>query len=261
MAPNRRRKPNALEPGQDPASVPLKHPPRELFAQAVARGVNADMAYREAGYSGGPASRRELRCSADVDARIRWLLVQRIEVEAKARATGIEKDQDARLRLIRELEAIAYVDPGDLMQWDREPVFDEHGNLIGYQDRLELTPSKHLTKAQRSAVKSVSRTVKRDGTTVKVDLNGKLEALTLLARILGLPRPDAPPASSSTTINNTQVNVVGEMPALEVARRLAFVLERAERAREAASHVIEAESRPPIEPAPATGTNIARKGE
>ena len=162
MVPNRRRKPIALEPGQDPASLPLKHPPRELFAQAVARGVNVDQAYREAGYAGNSASRRELRCSADVDARIRWLLAERIESDARVRAPGIKEEQDARLRLIRELEAIAYVDPGDLMQWDRDPVFDEHGNLIGYKDRLELTPSKHLTKAQRSAVKAVSRTVKRD---------------------------------------------------------------------------------------------------
>jgi hypothetical protein len=157
----------------------------------------------------------------------------RIEAEAKARAAGMEKEQDARLRLIRELEAIAYVDPGDLIQWDREPQFDEAGSLVGYQDRLDLTPSKHLTKAQRSAVKSVSRTVKRDATTVRIDTNGKLEALSLLARILGLPGPDAVPGS--TTINNTQVNVstAADMPVMEVARRLAFILERAARAQPA----------------------------
>jgi hypothetical protein len=231
MAPNRRRKPITLEPGQDPASLPLKHPPRELFAQAVARGVNVDQAYREAGYAGNSASRRELRCSADVDARIRWLLAERIESDARVRAPGIKEEQDARLRLIHELEAIAYVDPGDLMQWDRDPVFDNEGNVIGYRDLLEITPSKHLTKAQRSAVKSVSRTVKRDGTTVKIDLNGKLEALNQLARILGMTQPDAPPASS-TTINNTQVNVLGGQAetALEAARRLAFAIEKAARA-------------------------------
>jgi hypothetical protein len=128
IAPNRRRKPIVLEPGQDPASVPLKHPPRELFGQAVARGVNVDVAYHEVGYAGGAASRRELRCSADVDARVRWLLVQRIESDAKTRARLVEKEQDARLRLIHELEAIAYVDPGDLMQWDRAPMFDDDGS-------------------------------------------------------------------------------------------------------------------------------------
>ena len=234
MAPNRRRKPIALEPGQDPASLPLKHPPRELFAQAVARGVNVDVAYREAGYTGNSASRRELRCSADVDARIRWLLVQRIESDAKTRARLVEKEQDARLRLIRELEAIAYVDPGDLMQWDRAPVFDDDGNLTGYRDRLELTPSRLLTKAQRSAVKTVSQITKKDGVTVRVDTNGKLEALSLLARILGMNAPDAPLASR--TVNNTQVNVstvnmTGEESALDGARRLAFALAKLQHAR------------------------------
>ncbi len=231
MVAQRRRKPIVLRPGEDPASLPLKHPPRELFAQAVARGVNVDVAYREAGYEGRTASRRELRCSADVDARIRWLLAERIESDARVRAPGIRKEQDARLRLIHELEAIAYVDPGDLMQWDREPIFDEDGNLASYRDKLELTPSRHLTKAQRSAVKAVSRTVKKDGSTVRIDTNGKLEALSLLAKILGMTQPDGA-SSGSTTINNTQVNVVGTAneTALEAARRLAFAIEKAARA-------------------------------
>ena len=122
------------------------------------------------------------------------------------------------------------------MQWDRKPVFDEDGNLTGYEERLELTPSRHLTKAQRSAVKEVSRTVKKDGTTVRLNTNGKLEALALLARILGMTQPDAP-ATSSTTINNTQVNVgsPGDMNAFEMARRLAFALEKAARALPAAT--------------------------
>ena len=164
-------------------------------------------------------------------------LFVRIRADAEIRARAVEKEHDARLRLIHELEAVAYVDPGDLFQWDRKPRFDDDGNLTGYDDELVLTPSKHLTKAQRSSIKSVSRTVKKDGVTLRVDTNGKLEALALLARILGVNQPDAP-ATSSTTINNTQVNVVGspgEMNAFEMARRLAFALEKAARALPAAT--------------------------
>ena len=70
MAPNRRRKPIPLKPGQDPASLPLKRPSRELFAQAVAQGVPVDDAYRRSGYARKRSVSPRVRCAADVDARI-----------------------------------------------------------------------------------------------------------------------------------------------------------------------------------------------
>ena len=72
----------------------------------------------------------------------------------------------------------------------------------------------------------------------ELETHDKLGALLQLARVLRLPAPDATPASTTFT-NNTQVNVVGDMPALEVARRLAFVLERAVRAEAAPALVPE----------------------
>lgn len=215
-------------PAEGPGAAPLAFT-REHFAIAIANGTDVETAYREAGYKGGERSRQSLRYAPDVKARIRWILEERIRAGAAARAKSAGKEIDARLRLIRELEAIAYVDPGDLAQWDRVPRFDATGALVGYDDVLVLTPSHLLTKAQRSAVKSVSRTVKKDGTTVRLDTNGKQEALGLLAKILGVVQADS---STTTTINATQVNVTtgGETNALEAARRLAFALEMAARA-------------------------------
>lgn len=226
MAQHRRRKPIALKPGEDPASVPLKHPPRELFAQMVAQGVHVDDAYRGAGYKGNSASRRELRCSADVDARIRWLLVQRIESDARARATGIKKEQDARLRLIARLEAIAYADPRDIEQWEVEPTFDKQGNVTGERSVIKVTPSRLLTRDQASLLKSV--TTKSGG--LKFEVNDQLTALAQLAKILGMTADPAAPTVTNTQVNVGQVNVNGEINALEAVRRLAFALAKAERA-------------------------------
>jgi len=224
------------EPGFDP-SKPLGNAKHERFCYAIVQGHRLGPAYEIAGFTGKSARLPwQLRHQPGVDARIKWLLEERIRADVAVRARAVEKEENARLRLIRELEAIAYVDPGDLFQWDRKPEFDVDGNLTGYRDELALTPSHLLTKAQRSAVKEVSRIVKKDGTTVRLNTNGKLEALALLARILGMTQPDAP-ATSSTTINNTQVNVgsPGDMNAFEMARRLAFALEKAARALPAAT--------------------------
>jgi hypothetical protein len=249
MVNQRRRKAIVVRPGQDPASLPLKHPPREIFAQAVARGVNVDLAYREAGYTGNSASRRELRCSADVDARIRWLLVQRIESDAKARARGIQKEQDARLRLIARLEAIAYSDPRDIAQWNRQPEFDRKGNIKSWKTEIEVTPSRLLTPEQAAQVKIV--TTKAGG--LKFEVVDRLQALAQLAKILGLTVDTAPLSVSSTQVNVNQVNVVGADNALEAARRLAFALEKAARARP----LIEAAATDAPDAVPVVGSEVS----
>jgi hypothetical protein len=225
MTNQRRRKPVVLQPGQHPASVPPKHPPREVFAQAVARGVNVDIAYREAGYMGNSASRRELRCSADVDARIKWLLVQRIEADAQARARVIEKQHDARLRLIERLEAIAYADPRDIVQWDVESTFDRRGNVTGERPVMKITPSRLLTRDQAALLKTV--TTKNGG--LKFEVNDQLAALIQLAKMFGMMADPAAATVTNTQVNVGQVNFNGEMNALEAARRLAFALAKAER--------------------------------
>lgn len=213
-------------------SKPLANVKHERFCCAIVQGHRLGPAYEIAGFAGkSPRLPWQLRHKPVIDARIRWLLVDRIEFEAAIRGRALEKEMDARTRLIRELEAIAYVDPGDIMQWNRDPQFDDAGNLVGYRDRLEITPSHLLTKAQRAAVKSVTKHTTKSGTTLRIDTQGKIEALGQLARILGVTQPDAP----ASTVNNTQVNVAQvninpETNALEAMRRLAFAIEKTARA-------------------------------
>ena len=232
MAPRKRKPTNSTRNGTVDPSKPLAKPSRELFAQDVAAGVPVKDAYARAGYRGNEVSRYELRRCADIDARVNWLLAQRIESDARERAKLVKVEIDAKSRMIAELEAIAYADIGDIVQWDRTPEFDAEGNFKGYRDQVNFTPSRLLTKAQRGAVKAITKQSTRFGAQLKIDTNGKLEAMALLAKVLGFAT-EAPGAASVT---NTQVNVsqvnVGQDNALESLKRLAFAIEKAARARE-----------------------------
>ena len=97
---------------------------------------------------------------------------------------------------------------------------DDAGNVVGFEDAVTPTPSHRLKAGQAASVKSVS--MRPSG--LKVELHDKLAALDKLGRLLGLFQDAAP--APSVTVN--QMNV-GEQPALELARKLAFALAAAQR--------------------------------
>jgi hypothetical protein len=61
------------------------------------------------------------------------------EADTRASRRADQEITDARLRLIREPERIAYSDIRDVMQWDREPELEEDGNVIGFNDVMRAT--------------------------------------------------------------------------------------------------------------------------
>ena len=88
--------------------------------------------------------------------------------------------------MIRELGRIAYSDPRDVVQWDREPELDQDGNVIGFKDTMKVTPSRLLTREQAAQVKSVTT---KSGA-LKFEVHDKLAALAQLAKVLGVaPEP------------------------------------------------------------------------
>jgi Terminase small subunit len=187
----------------------------------VAQGVPVAVAYQRAGYLGGEVSRSQLRRSSDVDARVSWLLAKRIEDDTKARHKAEKKIPDARERVIRELERLAFNDVRDLVQWDKRAVLDDDGQVVGFQDIMVVKPSRLMTPDQAASVRSVTT---RAGQ-LKFETHDKLGALEKLAKVLGLyVEPTAPPVSQSVTVN--QVNFNSDN-ALEAARRLAFALAKA----------------------------------
>lgn len=143
------------------------------------------------------------------------MLADRVRAQTETRQRGEKKIVDARLRLMREFERVAYSSLGDVVAWDRKPVLADDGSVQGYADELVTTPSRRLGPDKMAAIKSV--TTKAGN--LKIEYHDKLNAMNGLAKILGMT-VDASPAPSVTvnTIN------IGEEKALEVARRLAFLL-------------------------------------
>ncbi len=98
--------------------------------------------------------------------------ISQVGANARAVQRAEEKIVDARLRLIRELERLAYSDVRDLIQWDTEPTFDREGNLNGERPILKVTPARLLTRDQAAQVRSVTT---KTGS-VKFEMNNKLDA-------------------------------------------------------------------------------------
>ena len=129
--------------------------------------------------------------------------------------------------MIARLEAIAYADPRDVVQWEVEPTFDKQGNVTGERAIMKVTPSRLLTRDQAALVKSV--TTKGGG--LRFEVNDQLAALAQLAKTLGMTVDPAAATVTNTQVNVGQVNVGGSDSALEAARRLAFALAKLERMR------------------------------
>ena len=204
--------------GFDP-STPLANVKHERFCWAIVQGRRLGPAYEIAGFAGkSPRLPWQLRHKPAIDARVSWLLAQRVETETRARHPGAKKIANSRLRLIRELERIAFYDPRDFAQWERRPKFDEDQQLVGFEDVMIVTPSRKLTADQAAAVRSITT---KSGC-LRFETHDKLGALEKLAKVLGIyHEPAIPPASQSVTVNQVHF---GSENALEAARRLAFAI-------------------------------------
>lgn len=213
-----RQKPNK-GPDANPRK-PLSMANRETFAQLVAKGVKLPDAYRQAGYTGNEAARRSLRAQPDIDARIMALLERQIEDDAKARHKRERPILDRKSRITSQLEALAFSDIRDVIQWTTEPILDDDGNVTGLKPKMTLTPSHLMTPAQAASIKRVFMKAGE----LNVEWNDQLGALEKLAKIEGMYQDGAP-----STVNNTlnQVNI-GSDNALEAVRRLAFAIQKAQ---------------------------------
>lgn len=134
-------------------------------------------------------------------------------------------------RTVKELEKIAFSDIGEIANWQREPILNADGEVVDYRTTLQIKDSAKLTVAQRAMVKAAFT----KGGEIRLDLHDKLAALLGLHK--ALMGKDVP--ASSVTVN--QVNV-GAVPAIEAARKVAYLLAAARAAQlapPAAGKVIE----------------------
>ena len=135
-------------------AVPLALPNRELFAQAVASGVPVQAAYERAGFTGNKTTRSHLRHDPQVDARVTWLLTDRIRADTAARHRREKPLADLRARVVRELERVAFADLRNVVQWERRPVVDrggQRGPLRGCDDPDAVGAFSALTLLQPCA--------------------------------------------------------------------------------------------------------------
>ncbi|MBV8472410.1 MAG: terminase small subunit [Hyphomicrobiales bacterium] len=207
-------KPTNIPSRSDPAR-PLHNNKKEIFAQLVAQGTPVADAYTKAGYSGGNDTRSQLRRAPDVNARIEWLLMDRVRADTARRHKSEKKVGNLRSRVLQELERVAFADVRDIVQWRRVPIVDKDGTVTGYEDVMVVTPSEQLTAAQAAAVREVTT---KSGS-LKISTHDKNSALEKLCKALGIySDAAAPPAPSVVVVDS------GAEKALEVAKRLAFLL-------------------------------------
>jgi hypothetical protein len=224
----RRPRPNK-GPDANPRK-PLTMANREVFAQLIAKGQKIEDAYREAGYKGNPKARRSLRAQPDIDARIMFLLDKRIEDDTKARHKRHAPTLDRKSRILKELEALAFSDIRDVIQWTKQPILDQDGNVTGFKDVPILTPSHLLTPDQSASIKRVFMKAGE----LNVEWQDKGSALEKLAKIEGL-YTDGPQSIDARVTNNT-LNV-GSDNALTAIKRLAFALAKVKEHQELAPMV------------------------
>ena len=211
---------------------PLADARHELFAQAVASGNRLQAAYELAGFVGkDPKLSWKLRHRAVVDARVRELLQGRVQAQTRSFVRRQKSKGDLLQRALKELEAIAFHDVREVAAWRREPVLNPDGEVTGYRNALAIRDSADLTPEAAKAIKSAFT----KGGEIRIDMHDKRQALEAIIKIL---TKSEVPAAGSVTINQTNV---GQMSALETAKRVHFLLAASQHAQATAAPLIDAQ--------------------
>ena len=199
---------------QSNPAQPLSNQRHESFALAVAEGATLVDAHELAGFARNRTEAWKLRHRPEVDGRIRWLAKARVEASTRKFATRKKTQGDLLAAATKRLADIAFLDPGELINWERTPIVNAEGEVTGYESALQVKDSAKLTAAQRAAVKGAFL---KSGA-LRLELHDSVNALVNLHKLLS--GKDAPP-SGSLVINQTNV---GDVPALEAARKVAFLI-------------------------------------
>ncbi len=200
-----------------PPSSPLLNARHEAFAFAVANGAKLVDAHLTAGFTTRDrAAAATLRWKPDVAARIDWILKQRVSASAKSFARRSQAKGELSQRIMKELEAIAFQDVGEVASWSKRPVVNDLGEIVRVEQAFDIRDSQSMPAEARRAIKAATL---RSGV-MRLEMHDKLGALEKLAKACGLLGGDAP-----APVNVTQVNMnVGHMDAIEAARRVSFLL-------------------------------------
>lgn len=203
---------------------------REAFCQAICRGKKLREAHDEAGFDGkSQAAAWQMRHSAPVDARITWLLNERVKAESHRFTRRQKSKGDLLDRAMKELEAIAFVDIREVIDWRRSAITNADGEVTEISEDVQVRDASAIPASAAKAIKGVFL---KSGK-LRVEMHDKRQALVDIVKALS--GSDGALQPSSVTVN--QINV-GGTDALEAAKRVSFLLAAA-RAREPAVKTIE----------------------
>ena len=198
-------------------SFPLD-PKREAFCSAICKGMKLRDAHRAAGYQDQTDQAAfQLRHREEVDARIRFLLQERVKADARSFARRQKVKGDLLDATLRRLADIAHTDPREIFAWREEATVNEAGEVIGTAPRLIVRDSKDISAAAATLIKGAFLKAGE----VKIETHDQRAALVELAKLLKGSDAAPPP---NVTVN--QVNV-GGVDALAAASRVAFLLSSA----------------------------------
>ena len=156
----------------------------------------------------------QLRHSPRVDARIKWLLGERVKADARQFARRQKVKGDIMDAAVKRLAEMAFTDVRELIAWKSEPVINADGEVIGERPRLVLRDSADISPAAATLIKSAFLKAGE----IRVETHDQRSALVDLVKLL--KGSDAAP-TSNVTVN--QVNV-GAVDAVTAAQRVAFLL-------------------------------------
>ena len=161
---------------ENDGSKPLKNARQEKFCHCFIVHYNGARAAREAGFAekGAGVEASRLLNNPNVLARKNYL--DRMAVEA----LGVTKE-----RIQKELTAIAFANPDDVMEWGDtvmiEVEVDGNTERVPYHG-IKIKNSEDLPQEIRAAIKKVKQG--KDG--LEIEFNDKLTALKLLSAQLGM---------------------------------------------------------------------------
>lgn len=194
----------------------LDNPRHEIFAREIAKGASQREAYRAAGYEGDERSldANAARLIADDRVAIR---VQEIQANAAKRAEiTIE-------RTLLELAKVGYADIRKAVSWGAAIAVDDGDGGEKISNGVAMLDSAEIDADTAAAISEVAQT--RDG--IRVKFHDKLSALEKIGKHLGMFTDKL----EMTGRDGGPIETCDLTP-LELARRLAFVFEKAQRQQE-----------------------------
>ena len=181
-------------------SKPLKNQRHEKFCHCYINHYNGARAAREAGFAEASSRVEGVRLLSNASIQARKNYLDRMAVEA----LGVTKE-----RIQKELTAIAFANPDDVIEWGDTVMIEVEGD--GNTERvpfhgIKIKNSADLPPEIRAAIKKVKQG--KDG--LEIELHDKQGALKMLAAQAGIVTDNTKTATEVSIQSAPTVNVVVE---------------------------------------------------